>query len=323
MHQTSSHTFSSMSLALATPLEIAAALGECDIARSLIESGASVDGVNEQFSTPLHFAAIQDQTQVIGLLVHSGANPNAVDSELGSPCMYAARCGFLDPIQALIEGGADPTLQDKNGRTALFHAACYWHYNIVVFLINTMKKVELGAEIEQGLSVLSIILSWSGPPIQSFLLNLAPNPSAYEPHQGNVLVATVKTNNPVYLKRLLRRLPKELIPRLLTHRTLRHGTPLYAAATYPSENAIHMLLDAGADLELEGGDHGTPLMGACAAGRLEVVKVLVGKGAKTSYTQDGELFSVLSAARLHPKVTRWLLVGRFTEGPLLIGNGTI
>lgn len=84
-----------------------------------------------------------------------------------------------------------------------------------------------------------------------------------------------------------------------------------------------MLFDAGADVELEGGDHGTPLMGACAAGRLEVVKALVRKGASTSYRKDGKLFSALSTARLHPNVIRWLLVGRFMEGPLSIENGKI
>ena len=135
--------------------------------------------------------------------------------------------------------------------------------------------------------------------------------------------ATVKTNNPIDLKRLLRRLPRHLIPRLLAHRDLALGTPLYAAATYPSKKLLDMLLEAGADLDFPGGDHGTPLMGACAAGRLEVMKTLVRKGARTSYTLDGQLFSALDAARLYPKVTRWLLVGRFVDGPLLIEDGKV
>lgn len=84
-----------------------------------------------------------------------------------------------------------------------------------------------------------------------------------------------------------------------------------------------MLLNAGADLDLVGGDYGTPLMGACATGRLGVVRRLVSKGARTSYTEDGKLFSVLSAAKHYPKITRWLLVGRFVEGPLLIENGRV
>ena len=185
-----------------------------------------------------------------------------------------------------------------------------------------MKDYDSFAEAKCGTHIFKAS-TWAHPPYQTFLLNLAPNPSVYEPHQINIITATVDTNNPVNLKRLLRRLPRPLIPRLLAHRDLFGRTPLYTAATCPSEKVIDMLLDAGADLELQGGDHGTPLMGACAAGRLGVVKALVRRGARTSYTKDGQLFSALSTARLHPKVTRWLLVGRFMEGPLSIEDGKV
>lgn len=308
---------------MATPLRIAAALGKLDIARSLIEHGASVDGADDQSRTPLHFAARRGQTYMIEALIRSGASVNAIDYQLYSPCMTAARFGYLECIQTLIRGGADLTLQDMNGFTALHLAAWHGYWIIVIFLINTMMNFDLGAETKVGHSVLSTVLSLWKTPIHSFVLNLAPNPSAYEPYQSNVLAATVTTNNPASLKRLLRRLPKELIPRLLAHQARRGGTPLYAAAVFSSEKVIDILLDAGAALDLEGGDYGTPLMGACATGRLEAVRILVLKGAKTSYTKDGELFSVLSAARLHPKVTRWLLVGRFMEGPLSIENGKV
>ena len=53
---------------------------------------------------------------------------------------------------------------------------------------------------------------------------------------------------------------------------------------------ISLLLDAGAELEIEGGPYSTPLMGACAVGRLEAVKLLVRKGAKILTTiTDGVL----------------------------------
>ncbi len=301
---------------------MAAALGQVDMVRSLIDAGASVDGQDGQFRTPLHCAARRGQTQVIEVLIHSGANVNAVDHDLTSPCMFAALSGFLGPIQAMIQGGAEPTLQDKEGRTALFYAVSNFHWNTVIFLIN-MGYFELGVETKRGQSVLSEALYWGSPRILSFLFNLAPSLSVYKSHQSNILTTTVETNDPAILKRLLRRVPKDFAASLLTHRALVGGTPLYAAATSSSEDIIDMLLDAGADLELEGGDHGTALMGACAAGRLEVVKALVRKGARTSYTKDGQLFSALSTARLHPKVTRWLLVGRFMEGPLSIENGKV
>ena len=316
------HTvWSQTDLATARPLHTAAYFGYLEIAKLLIDHGASVDGVNDQLQTPLHIAAKHGRTQVVKLFIHSGANVNALDDRRQSPCMKAAEYGFLEPIQALIEGGADLTLQDKGHQSALYHAACWDHREVFVFLITKTKGCLLNAESLLGASAISVTLGYNKPSYSSLILNLAPNPSVYEPQQSNVLTAAAEANSPTHLKMLLRRLPKALIPELLAHRDRRSGTPLYAAATRPSESCIGILLDAGADLELEGGNHGTPLMGACATGRLEVVKALVCKGAKTSYIKDDEVFSALFAAKYHVQVRQWLLVGRFMEGPLLIKNG--
>ena len=312
---------STLNLDTAKSLHIAASLGHADIARSLIEHGASVDSVDDYLWTPLHFAADEGQLQITELLIDFNANVNAINDRLESPCMVAASAGFLQPIQALVQGGADLTLQDQDRYTALHIAASSGYLDIVSFLNTNMEGYALNAETLSGESVLITISRWVYPSHSSFFLNLAPNPSVYEPRKSNVLTAVARTNDPAHLKKVLRRLGKELVPRLLAHRALRWGTPLYAAATQPAEKIIDMLLDAGAELELEGGEHGTPLMGACAAGRLGVVKTLVRKGAKTSYTKDDRVFSALLAAKHHKKVIRWLLVGRFMEGPLLIENG--
>ena len=330
LYPTSSRTFSEF--VNATPLMIAAALGEVDIARSLIEHGASVDGMVKDPNTPLHFAAFEGKAQVVELLISFGANLNARNALLWTPCMSAALDGCLASVQALANAGADLTLKDVDGEMAVHYAAlrtfdadssaCSAILEVIVFLAHKMQDLLFFAESKEGHSIITIS-GWAYPPYQSFLLNLAPNPSVYEPRQSNIISATVMTNTPIDLKRLLRRLPRPLIPTLLAHEDRILGTPLYSAAIHPSENVIDMLLDAGADLELVGGDHGTPLMGACAAGRLEMVKALVGRGARTSYTEDGNVFSALSMAKLHPKITRWLLVGRFAEGPLLLENGSV
>lgn len=104
----------------------------------------------------------------------------------------------------------------------------------------------------------------------------------------------------------------------MSHRDPNRGTPLHVATVLAKLDTLNLLLDAGAQLELDGSDHGTPLMGACATGRLAAVKLLVARGARTSYLKDGQLYGALLAAKHHPEVRRWLLVGRFLEGPKLL-----
>ena len=116
---------------------------------------------------------------------------------------------------------------------------------------------------------------------------------------------------------LLRRVPDGLLSGILNHRAPGpdEGTPLYAATIASELDIINLLLDTGAQLEIEGSEHGTRLMAACACGRLAAGKLLVARGARTSYVKDGQFFSVFAAAKYHPRVRRWLLFWRFVEGP--------
>jgi ankyrin repeat protein len=312
-------TIQQLQLTTATSLHIAAALGRVEIARSLIARGASVHAIDAHSWTPLHHAASQGQTQMVETLLYSGANPNAVDLTLRTSSMWAASRGFLAIMTILMKGGTDLTVKDRIGRTTLQWATASGAWDIAILLINSSRCGELKTISIDGDSVLSPSLSTS-PSFRTFLLNLAPDPSFYEPRQCNILSTIVVSKNRSYLRKFLRRLPKTLLPSLLTHRALNMGTPLYAAATHAAEEVIDILLDAGADLEHDGGEYGTPLMGACAAGRLIAVRMLVLRGARTSYVKDDRIISVMEAARLHPMVIRWLLVERFTGTPRLIMN---
>ena len=152
----------------------------------------------------------------------------------------------------------------------------------------------------------------------SFLLSLAPSAVAHASEKCSILNAAIRYRSTVEFKMLLRRIPAYLLIGLLNQRDLLKNTPLHTAAMDEKLDIITLLLDTGAQLEIEACDHGTALMGACATGRLESVKFLVAKGARTSYMQDGKLYSTLLAAKYHPEVRRWLVVGRFVEGPRLL-----
>ena len=100
---------------------------------------------------------------------------------------------------------------------------------------------------------------------------------------------------------------------MLNYRPMVLPTPLYYAAAKGLILAVRFLLDAGAEIDKEGGPEGAALMAAARAGRLEAVRMLVDAGGKIVYNHEGVIRSAVEAARLHPKVVRWFLVERFTE----------
>ena len=281
------------------------------IARVLLTYGAFVDCTDDTYETPLHKACKNGVKEVVRLLLDSGANPNFLNLHMQSATHLAASAGCLESLKMLRDAGADMGLQDQRGFTPLHEAAMNGQTHVAIFLINETAKYKLEQETLHGLSALGEVLRLA----PSFILNLAPSANAYVPREGNTLSCAARFWTAT-LRRFLRRMPKEMIPGLLNRRHRRLGTPLYAAIVSPQDNVrdnIDILLDAGADLEIDGSDHGTPLMGACATGRLPAVKYLIAKGAKTSYVRGGQVFSVLTAAELHPQVVRWLLVDRFME----------
>lgn len=311
-----------------TPLILATRVKNHKIERLLLEAGSLVDEGDLDHETPLHHAASLGDEEMVELLLDFGANPQVRNNNLETPAMFAAAGGHLQALQALSRNGADLQMLDRNRCNALHEAVYSSSTELFLYLMATMNGYDLAQKTTSGESALDIAFRFSQHNMQILLLNIAPSPGAYCPGERNILTAAVE--NPsmtaAVMRMLLRRVPQELLPTLLTHRSKFYNTPLYAACTQTGlslqTTMINLLLGAGGELETEGGDYGTPLVGACAAGRLQVFKLLARKGAKTFYCNEhGQSFSALRAAKHFPEIVRWLLVGRYIKGPGLLTNG--
>jgi uncharacterized protein len=98
-------------------LHYAAADGDFDHARSLIESGADVSLPDQNGWTPLHFAAQRQSAEIIDLLLRSGAKVDPVDRHGNTP-LGTAIFNYRSegkPIEALLAAGADENLQNHYG----------------------------------------------------------------------------------------------------------------------------------------------------------------------------------------------------------------
>ena len=303
--------------ATARPLHIATAQGHSHLVNTLLLHGASVDGVDGGIVTPLNAAACNGRTAIVKILLDAGANPNLLDSWLQSPYMYAAMNGHVDSVRLLIESGADTHIRNRHCGTILHMAAGSRIHRSFVSLVNTANRQDLDAEDVWGRSFLYGAVCNTSIPM-NYLLSLALSARAYEAREGNILTEAIAYRSTIEIKMLLRRIPASLLPELVDRRHLDTETPLEFAVRLSKVDMIPLLLDAGAQLELHGPTYGTALMMACAIGRLAAVKLLVARGARTSYVKDGQIHGAFAAAKNHPLVQRWLLVGRFLEVPILL-----
>uniref|UniRef100_A0A674KIY6 Uncharacterized protein n=1 Tax=Terrapene triunguis TaxID=2587831 RepID=A0A674KIY6_9SAUR len=116
------------------PSRNAAALGNLEKVRELLDQRADPNAVNSYDRTPIQ-VMMMGNTQVAELLLQRGADPNRPDPRTGSlPVHDAARDGFLDTLVALHRGGARLDLRDKSGRLPIDLAAESGHQQVVSYL---------------------------------------------------------------------------------------------------------------------------------------------------------------------------------------------
>lgn len=96
----------------------AVTFGYADIARTLLEAGASATATESTGINLLHWATIANRPDLIPILARAGAYLNSTDDFGFTPLMYAATIDFGDTAsaQALLHAGADPSIRNLDGR---------------------------------------------------------------------------------------------------------------------------------------------------------------------------------------------------------------
>ena len=112
-----------------TPLHMAAAAYQRDVAAELLLLGANVNARNRRGAEPLHYAADgipgspwwapDAQYAVVEFLIGAGANPNSEDKSGVAPLHRAVRTRCTPAVRALLSNGADVLRRNKSGSTPL------------------------------------------------------------------------------------------------------------------------------------------------------------------------------------------------------------
>lgn len=102
-----------------TPLLMAALEGNAMMVSRLIEAGANLYTVNNDFNGVLFNACYADRPEVIRILVEGGADINDTNEEGTTALMYAASASRSECVRMLLALGADPTLHNEDGFRAV------------------------------------------------------------------------------------------------------------------------------------------------------------------------------------------------------------
>ncbi|XP_048831258.1 ankyrin repeat and SOCS box protein 2-like [Brienomyrus brachyistius] len=226
-----------------TALHEAACRNSVDICRILVQAGAKVDATNTYGVTPLFLAAQGGRLEALEFLIHNGADINGQAGDGATALYEACRNGHMDIVELLLTHNADANRPAKAGLLPLHVAAQHGHYEIVSLLIPVTSRTSVRN------------------------CGISPVHLAAEHNQDEALEVLIETGFDV-------------------NATLsgdhsgkyedRRSTPLYFTVANGNTEAAAMLLEAGANPNL---DIFSPLLLAVRQGCVDTVALLLEHGA--------------------------------------------
>ncbi|KAF5705145.1 ankyrin repeat-containing protein [Fusarium mundagurra] len=216
---------------------------------------------------------------------------------------FAAQAGDVEAMDKLFDRQADVELADTDGHTPLLWAACEGHEEAVKCLVDHGARIEVKDE-PYGRTALSWAAANGHTGVARILRLKGADVNAADDMNHTPLSLAASTTNEDVLRLLL-----DASPDLETtdHKTLR--TPLHWAAFRNRPANVELLLKYGADIEATATGFKTALYVASAKGYLDVVQLLLEKGADTKASDPILHQAPLSVAAQfgHEDVVRVLL----------------
>jgi len=118
-----------------TPLHLAANIGNLEIVEYLVSQNVDINVRDINDDTPLHDSAGAGKAEIAKYLVQHGADVNAKNRDGKTPLHLAASSGNLAIIECLVQHGADVNAKNRDGKTPLHLAASYGNLAIIECLV--------------------------------------------------------------------------------------------------------------------------------------------------------------------------------------------
>lgn len=250
----------------------------------LLNAGADIDtGKDSDLGTPLLRAATKGQLKVVQFLVERDANVNAGDDHAYTPLSMAA-CGsskaYIDIVQLLLEKGANINAKNFADCTALWWA------------------IEYGDDNNKD--------------IVKLLLKNGADVNVRDDEDGRTILLAAARKGLVKIIKLLLDANADINAAYYDDDTEEYNTPVIMAAAYWHEDAVQLLLERGATIDIRLANLLTyPLHMAAEAGRVDFVKFLLENTDKdidiNEQDDEGSTSLHIAAKKGHKDIVQLLL----------------
>lgn len=287
-----------------TALHCAAEVGDIEVISALLEKNAEVNAkTKDQYSpliTPLHMAVLKGKSDAVKALLDAGADINA-NTPSGTPLFLAAANGDNDMVKMLIKHGADVHIKDRWGGTAL-HAQFKKSSSESVVETLLTSGIDVNAKGREGDTPLHLAaMSRDNIGIVVKLIAHGADVNAVSENGTPLLTLLTMPNRSrtfnivsyglLDLTRLL--LDKGANPNI---QNKKKNTPLVAAALGGDIDIVKALLEADAQINVTSREWGTPLHAAVQQGNLAIADLLIKRGADVNAVDCCNGVSVLHTA---------------------------
>ena len=275
--------------------------------------------------------AMWSDPAVCRVLIDAGADVNTKEEYGSSPLHSASESGSLDVVKMLVEAGAEVRATDEDGDTCLIRAACSGHIEIVRYLVGLLQ-VEVNHQNDEGFTALHYPVEHTD--VMQVLIDAGADIDTKNNDGRSPLQWACLTGELEVVKMFIRagagvcvtdvagcdclahatyKGHSEIVRYLLclpevdvNHRNAANNTAL---VFWKHADVVQVLIDAGADIEMNDNDGRSPLHTACLTGELEVVKMLVRAGAGVRATDNDGCTCLMLAAWFGRTETVRYLVG--------------
>lgn len=244
------------------PLVFALAAGSHECVCSLIKRNANVrsrlrDGLGPSVA---HVCAYHGQPDCMRELLLAGADPNAVDDEGESVLHRAIAKKFTDCALVIVENGGCRSMAISNSKNLTPLHLCVVTWNVSV--VKRWVEVATADEIAEAIDIPSPIGTAlcmaaaskkdhesEGRDLVQILLTAGADPSAQDSQNGRTALHTAAMTNDVDLVQVILAAGVDV-----NIRNVHNSIPLHLALARGAKTCVGLLLDAGADYNLQDDD---------------------------------------------------------------------